>query len=208
MARGKITRRRKAAMRQWFASSELAQQAPKFDPDVIEAICVMLVDEGVSLHKICKEQLVPGAPSLAQIQWLRRADPRIDAAIGAARQASAELKWAQLGEEIDKAFDDALLLEDKMALMAAEKRMKLKYDHTKLEVQKLVPAIYGDEKKMTAGNFKDVLEQARREGLIITERVLEVPAKNERVIQKKTDQPEVSEEDQRNMIIDLPKKTG
>lgn len=137
---------------------------PPQAPDIVEQICDLMVENGVSLSRICKEKLVPGVPSLARVMFWRKCDPRIHDALRAAREAQAESKLDEAEDWIKKQFHD----EDGNFIDAIEAKARGQYvrsviDLRKFEATKLVKRVYGDDSQISRGEF----DRAMAEGKII-----------------------------------------
>lgn len=197
--------RRRAAVRKWFDSTDLARSMPRNAQDIVERICDRIVDHGESLQTICApDPTVKGAPTPATLLFWRRADPRINAAIHAARAAAAEVRWAALEERIQEEFESAAQTGDKGYILSIEKKMRLLYDMRKFEVAKLLPSIYG-EKGAGGGAFNESKTIAER-----GPQVLEVPSKVERPdnLPVHKDAKKIEKAAKKGVVIDLPTKGG
>lgn len=140
---------------------------------LVERICDYMVETGTPLPKICKEKLVgPDTPKLTTLYWWARRDAALASALHAARQAAADARWTELGQQIEAEFDAAIQVGDKATMMATEKKMALLFKYRQFEVQKLIPALYGSKSS-------DAPPPAQaQEGTAVVERVIEIPAKN------------------------------
>lgn len=150
---------------------------PEFAPDVVDRICEMMVDRNVSTAKICRDKLVADAPSLPQLYFWGRADPRIYDKLRAAREAQAEMRWDTLDEEIREMFfeDDGSLKINPQDAKAASAAMRILSENRRFEVSKLVPRIYGNEAPVSRSMFADAMQS----GKVQIVQVVEVPAKAE-----------------------------
>ena len=136
--------RRARAVRQWYDAAELASSEPSFDASVVEDICIYLVNHDTSLAAICRDKLVPGAPSLSTLMFWRRVDKRVGAALSAAQEARAEMRWAEFSEMIEPVLEEAAATGSSQMLSAAKARLDFELKVRMFEVKKRVASIYGD----------------------------------------------------------------
>jgi len=180
MARKQVKYNRQVKnLTKWFDKSTLEEQTTDDRLDLIERICDHIVETGDSLPKVCRGGLVgKDTPKLTTLYYWMKKDPRIGAAIHGARQAAADARWSELGQQIEEEFDAAITLGDKATMMATEKKMALLYKYRQFEVEKLLPALYGsdDARAAVTGGKRDI-EKLKQEGVVVVERVLEIPAK-------------------------------
>jgi len=221
---GEKSARRRDAVRVWFDKSDLANSMPKHAVDVVERICSRMVDHGDSLTRICKDKTVRGAPSLSTLLYWRRADPRINDALVAAKAARAEMRWAEFEEKLEDEFEGAAKTGDKYYIAATEKKMSLLYRARTFEVGKLLPAIYGDtQAKLAAAGLLDPqkrkeledinarIEQMKQDGVVVEQQVLEVPLKSQtkdvpRKTEDQKDDVRGDAEADGGVVIDMPSK--
>lgn len=132
--------RRRERLRYWFDESDLAQELPPFAPDIIDKICTLMIDEGVSLSAICKKKLVEGAPNLSTIHRWRLSEPRIDHALRTAKAIQAETRFEELEEKIEEELNTAATSGDKVYAAAVGKKMQLLKELRVKDAQARVPA--------------------------------------------------------------------
>lgn len=207
--------KRRLAVRKWFDRSDLEQAMPKDAVDIVERICDRLVETGESLKTICApDPSVRGAPKLAALLYWRRADPRINAAIMAARAARAEVQWAMTEEQIEDEFEHAFRSGDKLQIMATERKMALLLRARIFEVQKLVPGIYGGGESLDAGTQRDektieaALARMKADGHFVQDRLLVLPPKEKKdnLPLAPGSRPAGAEAKDVELIIDIPAK--
>lgn len=167
---GERAGRARAVLERWFQDEyEVPEQAPV----IIAEICELMVNESISLSRICKEKLVEGVPSLATVMFWQRAVPQIGDALRAAREARAEVRWDSLEEEIrDQFFPIDPETGERGVCHPAETKAKAAFvrtisDNRKFEVSKLIPRIYGDEAPVSRGQFDSMKHQMQEEGATI-----------------------------------------
>jgi hypothetical protein len=135
-------------VQQWFDKADLAR-IPPYAPEIVEQICDMMVENDVSLARICKEKLVPGVPSISRVMFWRKCDPRIADALRAAREAQAESKLDDASDWLKKQFynEDGEFV-DAVEAKARAQYARIEIDLRKFEATKLVPRIYGNQEQV------------------------------------------------------------
>lgn len=171
--------RRQVAIRHWFDRSTFVQGTPEYDVETVAMICTLIVENGLSLKRICEEKLLgPDTPNLSTIYYWRRCDERVSIALDSAREARAEIQWEGMKETIEEIFDALPPNAERGDIMAATAKARLLFDVAKFEVSKLVPRYADKIKSDVAATAKGIEERT------VTVQVVEVP-------EKKRQQPEL-----------------
>lgn len=176
-------------IRKWFDQSDLSH-VPKFAPDVVARICEMMLNENVPVTRICRDKLVPDAPSLATLKFWARVDPRIGDALGAAREAQAEARWDALEDELREMFhdEDGNPIDPQRA-KAISQYARLISENRRFEVAKLVKRTYGDDQPVPRSQF----ERALAQGKVQVVQVIDMPAEK---AEESRHVPEVRQDDE------------